>query len=221
MAQNRCPISPEELGIYLSCLQPTRAYNLPLWIPLGKGDYEKAKNAFADILEAHPYLFMQLSQNADGDVMKGIEPFPFTLEIEEAKTVDKGALVQPFELLGKPLFRAKYYRLDEGDFLFVDFHHVLMDGFSLKKFLDEFASRYQGKAVAIPTDTAAMEDSASKAKRRGDEALFAANKDYFLKTFDGLDVDSSLVEDHKDPEVSYKVKRISLPSLTTKTSRRS
>ncbi len=65
MENKRFPITPEELDIYLSRLEPTPAYNLPMLLPLGKeADFEKGKKAFLDIVAAHPYLNMQLSLDA-------------------------------------------------------------------------------------------------------------------------------------------------------------
>ena len=54
-------VSAEELGIFLSCSEPTLAYNLPLLLPLGKdGSFEKAKDAIAKIFAKHPYLDCQM-----------------------------------------------------------------------------------------------------------------------------------------------------------------
>ena len=214
MENKRFPITPEELGIYLSCLEPTLAYNLPLLLPLGKeADFGKAKKAFLDIVAAHPYLNMQLSLDAEGNVTKSIVPCSVELKEEAVESIDRDAIVQPFELIGKPLYRARYFKTPEGGYLFVDFHHVLMDGFSLKKFLDEFAARYEGKEVVVEDGLSALEDAGEKAKRRANSAQFAANKEYFIKNFDGIDTDSTLVEDHKDHEVRYGTKRVAIPNL--------
>ena len=67
------PISREELGLFLASANDTLAYNLPLWIPLGKScGYDKAKKALEKILEAHPALNTQFFMK-EGDV-------PFDLE---------------------------------------------------------------------------------------------------------------------------------------------
>ena len=136
------PISPEELGIYLSCQEPTLAYNLPLLIPFGKeGSFAKAKKALETILANHPHLNARLFLSK-GEVVKSIVDTP--LSLKEEKELDRETLVQPFELLDAPLYRFRFFATKEGAYLFADFHHVIMDGFSLKKFLDEFALLYEG-----------------------------------------------------------------------------
>ena len=51
----------EVLGIYLSCLQETLAYNLPTLIPVGKRGEAEARKALEAILAAHPHLNARLS----------------------------------------------------------------------------------------------------------------------------------------------------------------
>ena len=74
MESRRVLISPEELGIYLSCQQPTLAYNLPLLIPLGeKASLEACRKALDAICQAHPYLGMRLSMDKGG-IVKEVGP---------------------------------------------------------------------------------------------------------------------------------------------------
>ncbi len=104
------PITPEELGIYLSCQEPTLAYNLPLLISLGKdGFFEKAKKALEAILENHPHLNARLSIEK-GVVCKSIVESPLTLPEEKADVLDKDSLVELFTLLNAPLYRFRYFK---------------------------------------------------------------------------------------------------------------
>ncbi|MDY6392062.1 MAG: amino acid adenylation domain-containing protein [Bacilli bacterium] len=204
MEKNMVLISPEELGIYLSCLQPTLAYNLPLLLPLGKkADFQKAKAAVDAILTRHPYLNMRLTQGKDGDIYKFIAEEPFELVEEKVAKLDKAALVERFDLLDSRLFRIRYLVAEDGAYLFSDFHHVLMDGFSLKKYLDEFASLYEGGKPGKPEEFDALMDAKRKAEYRADEAKFDADRDYFKEVFGPVDVDSSLIEDKKEEAVRY------------------
>ena len=205
------PISPEELGIYLSCQEPTLAYNLPLLIPLGKdGNFAKAKKALEEILENHPHLNARFSI-VKGDVVKQIVPTPFELTEEKVKVVDRPNLVQPFVLLDSPLYRFRYFSALEGAYLFCDFHHVLMDGFSLKKFLDEFACLYEG-GKAEKEEFDAIDDGLRKAEARQNET-FAQDKAYFQEVFGGLDVDSSLTLDKQEEQVHHSKIRVPLTKL--------
>ena len=167
-------VSPEELGIFLSCQEPTLAYNLPLLLPLGKeADFVKAKEAVSAILKNHPYLNMRLSMGKDGEVGKTIVDEPFELVKETLNELPREELVQHFDLLNQRLFRIRYLSTPEGDYLFSDFLHILMDGFSLKMYLDEFVSAYEGKD-AVPAEAYdCIDDAFDKAKARADEKSFA------------------------------------------------
>lgn len=196
------PITPEELGIYLSCQEPTLAYNLPLLIPLGKdGSFEKAKNALASILENHPHLNARLTIEK-GVVCKSIVEEPLALAEEKADKLDRDSLVELFTLLNAPLYRFRYFKTKEGDYLFADFHHVIMDGFSLKKFLDEFALLYEG-GVAKKESFDAIDDALRKAEAREDAPRFEKDKQYFQEVFGGIDVDSSIIIDKQEGKVHH------------------
>ena len=209
-------ITAEELGIFLSCMEPTLAYNLPLLLPLGKGSFDKAKKAVDSILANHPYLFMRLHRESDGEIYKSVEPFAFELKAEDFDLAKKESLVEPFELIGSPLFRIRYLKTKDGDYLFSDFHHVLMDGFSLKMYLDEFAAAYDGSFTNVPEAFTCIDDAQEKADVKANADEMKAHEDYFMERFGGLDVDSSLVEDKKDEAVGYGRIRVDLPSVSDK-----
>ena len=214
MDRNFVRISPEELGIFLSCQEPTLAYNLPLLLPLGKnGDFAKAKQAVSAILKNHPYLNMRLSMGKDGEVGKSIVDEPFELVKETLNELNREELVQHFDLLNQRLFRIRYLSTPEGDYLFSDFHHILMDGFSLKMYLDEFVSAYESKDAVPAESYDCIDDALDKAKAREDEKSFAEHKAYFAETFGSLDIDSSLTEDKKEDVVRYGRVRVELPSI--------
>ena len=196
--------SREELGIYLSCAEPTLAYNLPTLLPLGKNaSFEKAKAAVDAIFAKHPYLNVQFHTNKDGDLTKSIVEVPHELAYVECEALDKPALVQPFALLDAPLYRFCFLRTPEGDYLFSDFHHMIMDGFSLTMFYGEFAKAYEGQSIGEPEKVTGIDDGAKKEAHRADEKAFGEDKKYFLGIFDGIDCDSSLIEDKKDEKPSY------------------
>ena len=204
------PISPEELGIYLSCQEPTLAYNLPLLIPFGKeGSFAKAKKALETILANHPHLNARLFLSK-GEVVKSIVDTP--LSLKEEKELDRETLVQPFELLDAPLYRFRFFATKEGAYLFADFHHVIMDGFSLKKFLDEFALLYEGGKAEKETFDG-IDDALRKKEARENEESFGKDKQYFQEVFGGLDVDSNIIIDKQDEKPRHSKIRIPLPVL--------
>ena len=203
--------SPEEFGIYLSC-RDSLAYNLPLLLPLGKeGDYEKASKALQILLSLHPGLHAQFFLDKEGRLCKRYEEAEFSFP----RVSEKENLVAPFEVLNAPLYRFAFVETKEGKYLFSDFHHMIMDGFSLKMFLDEFASLYQGGKPQEKEAFNAFDDAEVKQAHRESPA-FQEDKDYFEKNFGSLDVDSSLTEDLKEDVVRYAKIRIPLEKLKDK-----
>ena len=213
MSERMAPISREELGIFLSCMEPTLAYNLPLLIPLGEhGDKEKAQKAIERVFLSHPYLNMQLVQGQDGETYKHIVPLPPKMEIKKSNKVNREELVQHFTLMDSPLYRFLFLETKEGDYLFADFHHILMDGFSLKMFLDEFASFYEGKEEVSKEENDGIDDALNKKERR-EAPSFLEDKTFFENAYGGMDVDSSLTLDKQEENVSYGRFRVELPLL--------
>ncbi len=176
------------------------AYNLPLLIPLGKdGSAEKTKKALREILAKHPSLNVEFMM-WDGEIVKRIIDQPLAFEV--VKGLDRDTLVRPFELLDSRLYRFEYHETEKGDYLFCDFHHAIMDGFSLKRFLDEFALAYGGaslKAEAFDN----LDDALAKHAAREDKASFEGHKKYFQDIFGAIDVDSSLTLDKQDAELLH------------------
>ena len=215
MKERFAPITPEELGIYLSCQNPTLAYNLPLLIPLEKKvEGALVKKALEEILAAHPALNVRFSLR-QGDIVKSIVPAPLAYEEKKVGALDKEALVRPFTLLDSPLYRTELIHAGDDDYLFADFHHIIMDGFSLTMFLQEFARALEGKKPEAESFDS-LDDAMNKKAKREDETSFSADKAYFQNLFGAIDVDSSLTLDKQDPEPSYAKIHIDLKELKDK-----
>ena len=91
----------EVLGIYLSCLEGTLAYNLPTLIPVGEAKEEAVREALEKVLEAHPHLSSTFEMK-DETLYLCEGNHPLVYEAKEAKELDKQALIRPFELLNAP-----------------------------------------------------------------------------------------------------------------------
>ncbi|MFS4448468.1 amino acid adenylation domain-containing protein [Maribacter sp. 2307UL18-2] len=58
------------------------------------------------------------------------------------------SFIQPFDLKSLPLFRIKIINVeDRYSILFLDFHHIIIDGISVYKFLEDLSKLYDGKAL--------------------------------------------------------------------------
>ena len=196
----RVQATQEVLGIYLSCLQPTTAYNLPTLIPVGNRDEEAVKRALQVIVDAHPHLHATFEMQ-DGVLYECEGEGEIVYDSLETKSLDKQALIQPFTLLGAPLYRFRFIKTPEGNYLFSDFHHMLMDGFSLTLFYKEFAEALEGKKADKETHTAYDVAEAQLASRAED--AFDEEKKFYEDTFGGVDVESLPTQDKDDGQVAY------------------
>lgn len=190
----------EVLGIYLSCLEETLAYNLPTLIPIGKHDEKEVKTALSAILKAHPHLNAELSTK-EGILYQEEVEAPLSLKVSEVKEIDRASLVKPFVLLNSPLYRFELLKTPNGNYLFSDFHHVLMDGFSLTLFYREFAKALEGKEIPPEGDGSYL--ACVNQEKRREEKEYQDEKKFYEDSYGGVDVDSLPTQDKADDEPSY------------------
>ena len=135
--QKYFPLSKSEEGLYFSSLESGDAYNLANTVNLGKDvDPQKVEEALKAVFNAHPYLFTVLSVNEEGRIRKSIEKEDIKLECQKVNGLKIESL--PYELLNHHLYRFKLFN-DKGEYVFYfDFHHIIMDGSSIKIFIDDF-----------------------------------------------------------------------------------
>ena len=196
----RVQATQEVLGIYLSCLQPTLAYNLPTLFPLGKHEEKEVATALKKVMEAHPHL-QSTFEMEDGILYQLEGEAPMKLESLQLDSIDKQALIKPFEILGGPLYRFAFIKTPKGNYLFSDFHHMLMDGFSLTLFYQEFALALEGKPLAKESHSSF--DVASIQLDARQSELYQEEKKYYEDAFGGVDVESRPTQDKDDGAVGY------------------
>ena len=201
------PLSKTEEGIYVSCLNETDAYNLANCVNLGKDpDVDRFVRAVKDVFDAHEYLFTELFEGEDGVVYKRIQKRELQIPILDKNELELQS--PPYVLLGSPLYRLKLYRVAGEYYFFYDFHHILMDGTSLKLFLDEVMRAYEGVAPTIETYTA--NDFALAEAELLQSKGCAAEKEYFSRVIADPETDSNLIFDKNDGKPAYKSRKTDL-----------
>ena len=194
------PLSKSEEGLYFSSLEGGDAYNLANTINLGKEINPKdVENALRKVFEAHPYLFTVLSVNEDGIIQKSIEKEDIKLECEKVNELNIDSL--PYELLNHHLYRFKLFNVKDEYIFYFDFHHIIMDGTSLKIFIDDFLSALEGNKLEEEKETAneyALKEAESLNKKE-----YLPSKEYFEKLVGDVETDSTLVEDKIEETISY------------------
>ncbi|MBO4624241.1 MAG: amino acid adenylation domain-containing protein [Bacteroidales bacterium] len=196
----RSPLSQSQLGVYYACVtnhdektnyQNPGLFDLPLDITA-----EAVQKAVYDALCAHPYLASHIEINDEGvpEVESGvIPPMEEAVPIVPVKTLEdvKAGFGKTMDVHAPKLYRCEIYQSPEGQsWLYIDFHHVLTDGFSMVLFLREVERAFNGKKPsgemldggAIATEEEAM---------RADESKMAEAREWYAKTFcDAAETDS-------------------------------
>ncbi len=120
-------------------------------------DLEKIKNAVNKVLKNHPALSTKIFADERGDFLQIYDESLFTpikisdLSDDEFATL-KENLVKPFALTGGKFWRGEIYRTPSAAYLFLDFHHIVTDGFSIRLVLDEIFACYQDENYKLPQD---------------------------------------------------------------------
>ena len=148
------PLNQSQLGIYLTCLNCNEEgnYNLDMLFHLEDDvDLERLRLALEAVVAAHPYVKSRLQESESGEpVFVDCTEEPFKAEIIDAGSIEelRPSLGTDYDLLHDRLFRLEIYRTaEDGNWLYVDFHHIIFDGVSWSVFNDDLARAYDGEAL--------------------------------------------------------------------------
>ncbi len=197
--QARYPITTVQQGIYVECMANfnTTIYNTPVLLKLDREvDTDVLKRAILKTLDAHPYLKMRLSLGDDGRI-GALRRDDDTLIVSETElqTMERGfeELVRPFNLTGDILFRTMIIHDGEDDYLFMDGHHIVVDGESMQIFMRDLNRAYVGEPLTKESFTG-FEAALVEEKLR-QSSYYDKAKDYYTGLLDGMDTDCLPVYD--------------------------
>ena len=198
--QSDYPITRTQNGIFVACIASpgTTMYNIPFLISLGDGvDTARLKKAVNTAFAVHPYLHTTLFLNDKGDIRAKRNNDTVTVGIVDCdKLPAQEELVRPYQLLGDRLCRAVIYQTKAGNYLFLDFHHIIFDGVSAAVLFRDIADAYDGKTPETESFTgfeAALEEEENRQTDR-----FAKAKGYYDSIFKGCDSDCLPKPDRND-----------------------
>ncbi|MBQ0125547.1 MAG: AMP-binding protein, partial [Clostridiales bacterium] len=163
---------------------------IPVLTKLGAGiDVYRLSNAVKTALDAHPYIYTTLFADENGDIRarRNASPKSDIPVITCDELPKNNELVRPFDLLDSPLYRAAIYKTNDGNYLFLDFHHIISDGTSEAILFSDIDSAYSGKPVTAESYTgfeAALEEEKSRATDR-----YAKAKAYYDGVFAGCETE--------------------------------
>ncbi|MGN0342742.1 MAG: amino acid adenylation domain-containing protein [Roseburia sp.] len=184
------PLTQTQNGIFVECVANagTTIYNIPSLFRLGDGvDVEKLKAAVEKTIDAHPYVKTKLFFNGEGEVRaaRNDNEDPKVDIISCARIPGNEELVRPFKLMDSSLYRAKIYQTNDGNYLFLDFHHIICDGVSEDIIIGDINRAYDGETLQTENYTG-FEVALDEEKLRKTEAYDKAKK-YYDSIFEGVD----------------------------------
>ena len=210
------PLSKVQFGLYVECVahQGEACYNLPyLYVLDGTLDEEKLKGAIETAVAAHPTLFTRIELNSDGDPLQTIDDTEtFSLEVEPVENLNLEGksfteqlvalnyLIVPFDIYNDRLFHIRLLKDAEHFYFFLDIHHIIGDGTTLKVMLADLEKAYNGEALEPEALTMAEVATAEAELRK--TAAFEEGKQWYAQNFDCGDCYTQLMPDLEIPEHS-------------------
>ena len=199
------PLTQTQTGIYISSTNARKDgnYNLDMLYRLDEGvDIERLAQALDKVIETHPYVKSRLVMDSGGDVLleEHVDDVFCTpiIEINDIKDV-RAHLGEDYKLLEDSLFRLEIYKTQSGNYLYVDFHHIIFDGMSMSNFRKDLSMAYSGVELAPEGKdgfAVALEEQQLRRSEAYTEAKFWHEQEFAL----AADVDSSPLPDVYDRE---------------------
>ncbi|MDD5803771.1 MAG: amino acid adenylation domain-containing protein [Clostridia bacterium] len=147
--QENYPLTNTQEGIFIECTanMGSTIYNIPYLLKLDKKvDLDKLARAIDSTVAAHPYLKTRLFMSEEGEVLqKRDDALAYKTQIING--MNKETLVRPYMLFNEQLFRFEIYRTCDGNYLFLDIHHIIADGTSLGIIINDINRAYSGETL--------------------------------------------------------------------------
>ena len=141
-----------------SAAKDSVSLNEPYLFKLKKGtDIDRLVNVIEKLEKHHPALISEMDKNKDGEFVlcydeKLFEPIKVIDTTGEEFEEIKKTLVKPFGVTGNSYMRAAVYRTGSDDYLFIDIHHLISDGYSIKMLFDEINACMADPGHVLPAD---------------------------------------------------------------------
>ena len=200
----KTPLTKTQYGLYVECAEhPGEAcYNLPyLYVLDGGLDASRLCRAIEAAVANHPTLFTRIQLDEQGEPMQSIdERLAFRVECEEIADIEaeKAKLIVPFDLLNDRLFHIRLLRDAKHLYFFMDIHHIIGDGTTLKVMLGDIEKAYNGESLE-PEELTMIEVARAEAEMRQTRA-FDEGKQWYAQHFDCSDCYTPLLPDLEEPE---------------------
>ena len=202
--KSSAPLTKAQYGLYVECMahQGELCHNIAFLYVLDGGiDEARIKIAIETAVAAHPTLFTRIEMNEQGEPMQYIDDSEtFTLEVEHITDIEreKKGMVVPYDIFNDRLFRIRLLRDSQHYYLFIDTHHIISDGSTLKLILSDIGTAYSGEA--LEPEAVTMTDVAIDEAERRQTPAFEECKQWYARNFNCSDTFSQLMPDKEEAE---------------------
>lgn len=142
------PLNKVQKGIYAEYLadRESTLYNIPLFEELLEGiDIGRLESAIRKAVSVHPGLSSRFHVDDNGEIVQ--EPNDdIDLQYIDTEEFDVGGLIEPFDL-GKGSCRFRIIRTKTARYLFIDTHHIVADGTSIRILARAIGDAYDGRPL--------------------------------------------------------------------------
>ena len=212
MGKKIAPLSQTQLGIYLDCLsmEEAGAYNRHFLFTLDDSiDLNRLAAAIEKAVAAHPSSFVRIAEK-DGEPFQefGAEDYHQTVEqMTEAAWQKKLSelVATPLELHGGRLFRFDLVQTEKAKYLLRTTHHIFFDGMAYKVIFDDVAKVYADPDFKFEPESYDALDAANDETKARSTEIFTQAKNWYEKTFGGLDVEALPIPDRNDEKFSARL----------------
>lgn len=201
------PLSKSQYGLYVDCASHLgeARYNLPyIYVLDGSLDGERLCASVVAAFKSHPTMFTRIELGDDGEPLQtiDIEKEDLKVNIREIKDIEqeKLNLVKPFNLYGDRLFHIDVMHDGAHYYLFIDYHHIIVDGTSMQLLLHDIEHAYCSQE--IPGEGITMAQIALDEVERRKLPEFEEAKRWYATNFDCGDTFTQLMPDLDETESS-------------------
>ncbi len=198
------PLSKSQYGLYVECVNHAgeACYNLPYIYVLDKSlDIERLRQAVETAVWAHPTLFTRIERDDDGEPQQTIDldREQWSLQLEHIDDIEavKPQLTVPFDIVGDRLFHIRLMQDAEHIYLFLDYHHIIVDGTSMQIMLQDIDKAYRGEAIQ-PEQLTMAQVAIDECEGRKSPAFDQA-KQWYAENFNCSDTFTQIIPDRDDP----------------------
>ncbi|MBR1935944.1 MAG: amino acid adenylation domain-containing protein [Muribaculaceae bacterium] len=198
------PLSRVQYGIYVDSVthMGEAYYNLPYFYTFDASlDGDRLCRAIEATVAAHPTLFTRISLPDDGEPLQHFDSDEaFHIDVEPVDDIErvKQGLIVPFDIYNDRLFRIRLFRDSSHFYLFLDIHHIIGDGTTLKVILSDIEAAYNGSTLQ-PEEFTMAQLAAAEAEARLSPA-FDEDKKWYAATFDCGDTFTAIMPDRYEPQ---------------------